>query len=90
MKEFMKPALTATFTCIIAMLGFWLVEGSEYTTRGEVRSMIVNESPYVQDRKFILSSITSTNDLSKEVVSAIQKLEVQIAILNEYLKTVNN
>lgn len=68
-------------TVIVAMAGFWLVEGRHFTTQQQVRDMIVRESPYVQDRNMVLDRLSETAHVNRELTRAINDLRVEISEL---------
>ncbi len=74
-----KQGATQLATVVLAMAGFWLVEGREYTTRNEVSSMIEKDAPYTRDRQLILNRLTETAEVNKELSKAIVDLRVAIA-----------
>ena len=79
--------VTTLVTIVIAMGGFWLMEGRKYITRDEASKMISSENRIIrqileeqQEDKRNLVRILEKN------TEAIQQLRIQMATLNSTLK----
>lgn len=84
--EMWKQGAIQLAVVVVAMLGFWIVEGREYVTRAEVSEMISRESPYSNDRSMILQSIGDASEDRKQLTSAIRSLEQVVVELKTILK----
>ena len=63
--EMWQHAAVTLTTCVIAMAGFWLMEGKEYATRTEISLMIRKESPYTVDRALIMQQMSDSTAINK-------------------------
>jgi len=67
------------------MVGFWMVEASDYVSRADVSKMIQTESPYLLDRQLVLKSIQDINEALKQNTQVISELNTEIARLRTEL-----
>lgn len=82
---------------IVAMVGFWLIEARYYIYREEAERMVMTLSPYEKDKSYILSNIRDMSDYKKELqkilkdnTDAVNSLKIEIAVLNNTLKKLEN
>lgn len=75
------------------MIGFWVAIGKNMVTRSEVSNIIKNESPYNQDRQFIMERLASNKETQAALTGMLQRntevmneLKVQIATLGKTLE----
>jgi hypothetical protein len=76
-----QQVATSLVAVVVAMLGFWLVEGREYVTRAEASEMIAKESPYIRDRNMVLDRLSEMVEINRQLARAIQDLRVEISEL---------
>ena len=81
MKSLLSQTLFATVSIVVAMIGFWMLEGREMVTRGDVASMLNTETPYIADRKLIFDAIAARRRYHDTLASAIQANTTAVADL---------
>lgn len=91
--HFWENIATTSIGIIVTMLGFWIAIGKNMVTKVEVSEIIKNESPYIQDRQFIMERLNSNKETQAAFASALQRntevmneLKVQIATLGKTLE----
>lgn len=91
--HFWENIATTSIGIIVTMLGFWIAIGKNMVTKAEVSEIIKNESPYIQDRQFIMERLNSNKETQAAFASALQRntevmneLKVQIATLGKTLE----
>ena len=79
------------------MLGFWVAIGKNMVTRSEVAELIKNESPYNQDKQFIMERLASNKETQAALTSMLQRntevmneLKIQIATLGKTLEALED
>lgn len=87
LAQLWQQVATSLVAVVVAMLGFWLVEGREYVTRLQVREMISLESPYVQDRNMVLDRLAEAATVNRELTAAINDLRVELSELRALRRT---
>lgn len=85
MSHLWKTIAVSSFSCLILMVGFWMVEASDYVSRADVSKMIQTESPYLLDRQLVLKSIQDINEALKQNTQVISELNTEIARLRTEL-----
>lgn len=95
--HFWENIATTSIGIIVTMLGFWITIGKNMVTRGEVTEIIKNESPYNQDRQFIMERLATNKETQAAFASALQRntevmneLKVQIATLGKTLEALED
>lgn len=95
--HFWENIATTSIGIIVTMLGFWITIGKNMVTRAEVVDIIKNESPYNQDRQFIMERLASNKETQAAFASALQRntevmneLKVQIATLGKTLEALED
>lgn len=95
--HFWENIATTSIGIIITMLGFWFTIGKNMVTRSEVADIIKNESPYCQDRQFIMERLAINKETQAAFASALQRntevmneLKVQIATLGKTLEALED
>jgi len=75
------------------MVGFWVAIGRNMATRSEVVEIVKSDSPYLQDRQFIMERLNSNKEIQSAFANALQRntevlneLKVQIATLGKTLE----
>jgi hypothetical protein len=95
--HFWENLATTSIGIIITMLGFWFTIGKNMVTKAEVTDLIKNESPYCQDRQFIMERLAVNKESQAAFASALQRntevmneLKVQIATLGKTLEALED
>lgn len=95
--HFWENIATTSIGIIVTMLGFWVAIGKKMVTRAEVIDIIKNESPYNQDRQFIMERLATNKETQAAFASALQRntevmneLKVQIATLGKTLEALED
>lgn len=95
--HFWENIATTSIGIIVTMLGFWLTIGKNMVTRAEVIEIIKNDSPYLQDRQFIMERLAVNKESQAAFASALQRntevmneLKVQIATLGKTLEALED
>ena len=81
MAEIWKQSSTSLATCVIAMVGFWLIQGRDMPTRLEVSAMIARESPYIRDQSLITKQLADMEKANEQVTKALNLLTNEITEL---------
>lgn len=75
------------------MLGFWVTIGKNMVTKAEVIEIMERQSPYLQDKQFIMERLNSNKETQAQFASALQRntevmteLKIQIATLAKTLE----
>jgi hypothetical protein len=95
--HFWENIATTSIGIIVTMLGFWVAIGKNMVTRSEIANIIKNESPYTQDRQFIMERLAINKETQAAFASALQRntevmneLKVQIATLGKTLEALED
>jgi predicted nucleic-acid-binding protein len=95
--HFWENIATTSIGIIITMLGFWFAIGKNMVTKAEVIEIIKNDSPYLQDRQFIMERLATNKETQAAFASALQRntevmneLKVQIATLGKTLEALED
>lgn len=91
--HFWENIATTSIGIIVTMLGFWVAIGRNMATKSEVVEIVKNDSPYLQDRQFIMERLNSNKEIQSAFANALQRntevlneLKVQIATLGKTLE----
>jgi hypothetical protein len=95
--HFWENIATASIGIIVTMLGFWVAIGRNMATKSEVLVMIETQSPYVNDRQFIMERLASNKESQAAFALALQRntevmteLKIQIAMLGKTLEALED
>ena len=95
--HFWENIATTSIGIIVTMVGFWVAIGRNMTTKSEVLAMIETQSPYVNDRQFIMERLNTNKETQAAFANALQRntevmneLKIQIAMLGKTLETLEN
>lgn len=95
--HFWENIATTSIGIIVTMLGFWVTIGKKMVTRAETIEMIKNESPYLQDRQFIMERLANNKENQIVFAAALQRntevmneLKIQIATLGKTLEALED
>jgi hypothetical protein len=91
--HFWQSIATACFGIIVTLVGFWVGVGRKIVNREDISDMIKNESPYLQDRQFIMERLAINKETQAALTGMLQRntevmneLKVQIATLGKTLE----
>jgi len=91
--HFWENIATTSIGIIVTMVGFWVAIGRNMATRSEVVEIVKSDSPYLQDRQFIMERLNSNKEIQSAFANALQRntevlneLKVQIATLGKTLE----
>jgi hypothetical protein len=95
--HFWQSIATTSIGIIVTLLGFWVTIGRNMATKAEVQHMIETQSPYINDKNFIMERLASNKEIQVAFASALQRntdvmteLKVQIATLGKTLEVLEN
>ena len=95
--HFWENIATTSIGIIVTMIGFWVFIGKNMVTRDEVSEIIKNESPYTQDRQFIMERLNNNKESQAAFAMALQRntevmneLKIQIATLGKTLEALED
>ena len=95
--HFWENIATTSIGIIVTMLGFWVAIGKNMVTKAEVTEIIKNDSPYLQDRQFIMERLAINKETQAAFANALQRntevmneLKVQIATLGKTLEALED
>lgn len=85
------------FGVIGAFIAFWTMFVKNLVSKQEVCDMIKTQSPYAQDRTFIMERLNDNKETMATLFEALNKntevmteLKVQISVLSKTLETLEN
>lgn len=91
--NFWQTVATVSVTIIVTLLGFWVSIGRKIVTKEEISKMIQSDSPYAQDRQFIMERLSTNKETQialsvtlEKVIEVMNELKVQIATLGKTLE----
>lgn len=91
--NFWQTLATASIGIIITLMGFWLTIGRNMTTKSEVLHMIETQSPYNQDKQFIMERLAANKETQAAFAAALQRntevmneLKIQLVTLGKTLE----
>ena len=91
--HFWENIATTSLGIIITMVGFWVTVGKNMVTRSEVLTMIETQSPYNNDRQFIMERLAINKETQAALTGMLQRntevmneLKVQLATLGKTLE----
>ena len=95
--HFWENIATTSIGIIVTMMGFWVAIGKKMVTKAEVAELIKNESPYLQDRQFIMERLAINKESQAALSVALQRntevmteLKIQIATLGKTLEALED
>jgi len=95
--NFWQGLATTSIGIIATMAGFWVMIGRNMATKTEVAHMIETQSPYSQDRQFIMERLASNKENQAAFAMALQRntevmneLKIQIATLGKTLEALED
>lgn len=95
--HFWQSLATASIGIIVTMMGFWVAIGRNMATKSEVAHMIETQSPYCQDRQFIMERLASNKENQVQFATALQRntevmneLKIQLATLGKTLEALED
>ena len=95
--HFWQIISTTAITIILTMITFWASVVRHMVTKTEVIHMIETQSPYINDRQFIMEKLASNKEAQTAFASALQRntevmneLKVQIMVLAKTLEALEH
>lgn len=95
--NFWQTLATASIGIIVTMMGFWITIGKNMATKSDVAHMIETQSPYNQDRQFIMERLAANKETQAQFAAALQRntevmneLKVQLATLGKTLEALED
>jgi hypothetical protein len=95
--HFWQSLATASIGIIVTLMGFWVAIGRNMATKSEVAHMIETQSPYLQDRQFIMERLASNKESQAQFATALQRnsdvmneLKIQLATLGKTLEALED
>lgn len=95
--HFWENIATTCIGIIVTMMGFWVMIGRNMATKTEVSHMIETQSPYVNDRQFIMERLNSNKESQAAFAMALQRntdvmndLKIQISVLGKTLQAIED
>ena len=95
--HFWESIATTSIGIVITMMGFWVAIGRNMATKSEVLHMIDTQSPYVNDRQYIMERLNTNKEAQAAFANALQRntdvmseLKVQIATLGKTLEALES
>jgi hypothetical protein len=95
--HFWQSLATASIGIIVTMMGFWVAIGRNMATKSDVLHMIETQSPYVQDRQFIMERLAANKETQAAFAMALQRntevmneLKIQLVTLGKTLEALEN
>jgi len=91
--NFWQSVASVSIGVVITLIGFWVGIGRKVVTKEEISKMIHNDSPYCQDRQFIMERLATNKETQialsvtlQKVIEVMNELKVQIATLGKTLE----
>lgn len=91
--HFWQSLATASIGIIVTMMGFWVAIGRNMATKSDVLHMIETQSPYIQDRQFIMERLATNKETQAAFATALQRntevmneLKIQLVTLGKTLE----
>lgn len=91
--HFWQSLSTVSIGVIVTLIGFWVGIGRKIVSREDISDMIKNESPYSQDKQFIMERLASNKETQAALTGMLQRntevmneLKIQIATLGKTLE----
>lgn len=88
---------TTSIGIIIAGVGFWLTVGKNLLSKEEIIKLIETQSPYVNDKQYIMEKLNTHKETQIQFASALQRntevmmeLKTQLAVLSKTLESIEN
>jgi hypothetical protein len=95
--HFWENVATTSLGIIVTMLGFWATIGKKMVTKAEVIELLESNSPYLQDRQFIMERLAINKETQAAFANALQRntdvmneLKIQIATLGKTLEALED
>ena len=95
--EFWQTTATVSISIVVTLVGFWVSIGRKIIHREEICKMIQTDSPYAQDRQFIMERLATNKETQlalsitlQKVIEVMNELKVQIATLGKTLEALED
>jgi len=93
LSHFWQSVATVSIGVIVTLVGFWVGIGRKIVSREEITEMINHNSPYNQDRQFIMERLSANKENHAVITNMLQRntevmneLKIQIATLGKTLE----
>jgi hypothetical protein len=93
MSGFWQSLASLTIGVLVTLIGFWAGIGRKIVSKEEITKMIENNSPYCQDRQFIMERLATNKETQvalsvtlQKVIEVMNELKIQIATLGKTLE----
>jgi len=91
--HFWQAISTTCIGIIVALISFWVGIGRKIVSKEEISEMIKSDSPYMQDRQFIMERLAINKETQAALTQMLQRntevmneLKIQIATLGKTLE----
>jgi hypothetical protein len=91
--NFWQTLATTALGIIVTLMGFWVAIGRNMATKSDVLRMIETQSPYSQDRQFIMERLAANKESQTAFANALQRntevmneLKIQLVTLGKTLE----
>ena len=95
--HFWENIATTSIGIIVTMMGFWVAIGKKMVTKAEVLEIVKSDSPYLQDRQFIMERLAVNKESQAALTLMLQRntevmneLKIQIATLGKTLEALED
>jgi len=91
--HFWQSLATVSLGIIVTLIGFWVGIGRKIVSREEIIDIVKNDSPYLQDKQFIMERLAINKETQAAFANALQRnsdvmndLKIQLATLGKTLE----
>lgn len=92
-SHFWQTLSTVSIGIIVTLISFWVGIGRKIVSREDIVEMIKNDSPYLQDKQFIMERLATNKETQAALTNMLQRntevmneLKIQIATLGKTLE----
>lgn len=96
-SHFWQILATTSITIIVTLISFWAGIMRNIVSKSDIMHMIETQSPYSNDRQFIMERLASNKETQAALSAALQRntevmneLRVQIAMLGKTLEALED
>jgi len=95
--HFWQILATTSLGIIVTLIGFWVSLGKNIVNKSEILKMIETQSPYVQDKQYIMERLNTNKENQIAFANALQRntevmneLKIQLVTLGNTLQALEN
>lgn len=95
--HFWQSVATVSLGIIVTLIGFWVGIGRKIVSREEIMEIVKSDSPYLQDKQFIMERLAINKETQAAFANALQRnsdvmndLKVQLATLGKTLEALED